>query len=211
MAEFLASMVEGETFACPSHKGRKAGNYSVVGASNHITWCGDMQGYYEVVATKAKGKAAKRKPTQIEDSALRGPASKASTVRRDRKQVEKPVARQSNTVRSAGRVRVTGGYVDPATITVSDWNLDKNGREIKGKALSNRVAKLVRDGKAVVVAKESKTPVREESKIPAKSELADIHTRLLVVEQAVKAFENVQQALGAFAAAQEDMIANPAS
>ena len=61
MAEFLATIVEGETFACPlpgkTHTGRKKGNFSANGASKHIGWCEGMQVAYNVApTTKAAAK-----------------------------------------------------------------------------------------------------------------------------------------------------------
>jgi hypothetical protein len=211
MSEFLGTIVASDKFACPTHVGRKAGNFSANGASNHITWCPDMQAAYAVAPVRrAKVKAAK--PTQLEDAALRGWAGKPRTQRRDAKQVESPVGQQDNTVRSKGRVRITGGYVDPATMPVG-WNVDKNGREIKGKALTNRVEKLVRDGAVAVTTKapastpapapvEVPTEVRNEGNTLAIVTLAG---RMDAVEATLEHYAPMMQAIEAYAAANEDM------
>jgi len=203
MEEFLGTIVASDKFACPTHVGRKAGNFSANGASNHITWCPDMQAAYAVAPT-AKAKVKKSKPTQLEDSALRGWAGKPRTQRRDARQVLDPVGQQDNTVRSKGRVRITGGYVDPATMP-ADWNVDRNGREIKGKALTNRVEKLVREGKAVVTVKApASTPAPAPAEVAAPTvTLAD---RVAKLEIEVENFAPVVQALQSYVAAHEDMI-----
>lgn len=212
MAEFIGTMLDGETFACPTHAGRKAGNFSANGTKNHITWCADMQAAYAVTPTKAT--ATKAKPTAEEDRALRGWASKPRTIRRDARQAEKPVGRQDNSVKSVGRVRVTGGYVDPATITVSDWNLDKNGNVLKGKALKNRVEKLLRNGDAVknVESKASTPePTSQDMHDVASAESVDnrfdeVIGRLNKVEAEIARFAPVVEALEGYVAAQDDMI-----
>ena len=212
MAEFLGTIIEGETFSCPlpgaTHTGRKKGNFSANGASKHIGWCTAMQVAYDVQG-KAPKAVKKAKPTQLEDAALRGWAGKPRTQRRDAKQVESPVGQQDNTVRSKGRVRITGGYVDPATMPAG-WNVDKNGREIKGRALQNRVEKLVRDGAVAVT---TKAPASTPAPAPAPVEalhgegaLDGIYTRLLVVENEIARFKPVVEALEGYVAAQEDMI-----
>ena len=213
MSEFLGTIVATDKFACPTHTGRKAGNFSANGASNHITWCPDMQAAYAVTPVRS-AKAVKAKPTQIEDSALRGWSSKPRTQRRDARQVLDPVGRQDDSVRSKGRVRITGGYVDPATMP-ADYNVDKNGREIKGRALQNRVEKLVRDGKAVVSTKApASTPAPAPAEVPTErpavgsitqSALYDVHQRLLALEVEVTRFAPVVASLEAYAAANEDM------
>ena len=216
MAEFLASIAEGETFACPApgktHTGRKKGNFSANGASKHIGWCTAMQGAYGVAPT-TKAKAKKAKPTQLEDAALRGWAGKPRTQRRDARQVEEPVGQQDNTVRSVGRVRITGGYVDPATMPAG-WNVDKNGREIKGKALTNRVEKLVRDGAVAVT-----TQAPASTPAPAPAEVATKHAAILedavtllearmgLVETTLERYAPMIEAIEAYAAANEDMHA----
>jgi len=211
MEEFLGTIVASDKFACPTHVGRKAGNFSANGASNHITWCPDMQAAYAVAPT-AKAKVKKSKPTQLEDSALRGWAGKPRTQRRDARQVLDPVWQQDNTVRSKGRVRITGGYVDPATMP-ADWNVDRNGREIKGKALTNRVEKLVRDGKAVVTVKApASTPAPAPAEVAAPTsqlvwdEMQVLAERVAKVEAEVTNFAPVVQALQSYVAAHEDMI-----
>ena len=204
MDEFIGTMLDSETFACPTHAGRKAGNFSANGTKNHITWCADMQAAYAVTPTKAT--ATKAKPTAEEDRALRGWASKPRTIRRDARQAEKPVGRQDNSVKSVGRVRVTGGYVDPATITVSDWNLDKNGNVLKGKALKNRVEKLLRNGDAVKsVESQASTPAPAE-KPEAHADMKAILRRLDKVEAEIARFAPVVEALEGYVAAQDDMI-----
>ena len=213
MSEFLGTIVASDKFACPTHAGRKAGNFSANGASNHITWCPDMQAAYAVTPVRS-AKAVKAKPTQIEDSALRGWSSKPRTQRRDARQVLDPVGRQDDSVRSKGRVRITGGYVDPATMP-ADYNVDKNGREIKGRALQNRVEKLVRDGKAVV---STKAPASTPAPAPVATEhpdragvldhaIQDIYTRLNTAEAEIARFAPVVASLEAYAAANEDMHA----
>ena len=216
MDEFLGSIESGEKFACPTHQGRRKGTFGVNGAKRHISWCTDMQTAYAVTsATKAP--KAKAKPSVYEDSAIRGWASKPRTVRRDARQVEKPVGRQDNSVRSVGRVRVTGGYVDPATISETGWDVDKNGNALKGKALTNRVEKLVRNGKAVVqVTPPTEAPAEVATERPAvgtitQDALYDVHKRLLALEVEVTNFAPVVQALQSYVDAHEDMIDNPAS
>ena len=216
MDEFLGSIESGEKFACPTHQGRRKGTFGVNGAKRHISWCTDMQTAYAVTsATKAP--KAKAKPSVYEDSAIRGWASKPRTVRRDARQVEKPVGRQDNSVRSVGRVRVTGGYVDPATISETGWDVDKNGNALKGKALKNRVEKLVRNGKAVVqVTPPTEAPAEVATERPAvgtitQDALYDVHKRLLALEVEVTNFSPVVQALQSYVDAHDDMIENPAS
>ena len=212
MAEFLATIVEGETFACPlpgkTHTGRKKGNFSANGASKHIGWCEGMQVAYNVApATKKAAAKPKAKPTQIEDSALRGYAGRPRTQRRDARQVENPVGQQDNTVRPVGKVRVTGGYVDPATMPAG-WDVDKNGRELKGFALTKRAEKLVRDGAVAVT---TKAPASTPAPAPAEAlhgegDLDGIYTRLLVIESEIARFKPVVEALEGYVAAQDDMI-----
>jgi len=205
MAEFLGTIVPSDTFKCPTHSGRKAGNFSATGASNHITWCTSMQSAYAVQG-KAPKAVKKAKPTQIEDSALRGWSSKPKTARRDAKQVEFPVGQQDNSVRSKGRVRITGGYVDPATMPPG-YDLDKNGRELKGRALQNRIKKLQRNAVA--------TPAATPAATAQIANVAEAHTLAIVtlagrmdkVEKAVANFAPVVEALQGYIAAQEDMIA----
>lgn len=213
MDEFLGSIESGEKFACPTHQGRRKGTFGVNGAKRHISWCVDMQTAYAVTkATKAP--KAKAKPSVYEDSAIRGWASKPRTVRRDARQVEKPVGRQDNSVRSVGRVRVTGGYVDPATISETGWDVDKNGNALKGKALKNRVEKLVRNGKAVV---QVTPPTEAPAEVPAPTsqlvwdEMQVLAERVAKVEAEVTNFAPVVQALQSYVDAHEDMIENPAS
>lgn len=215
MAEFLGTIVEGETFACPApgktHTGRKKGNFSANGASKHIGWCTAMQAAYGVAPT-TKAKAKKAKPTQLEDAALRGWAGKPRTQRRDARQVEEPVGQQDNTVRSVGRVRVTGGYVDPATMP-ADWNIDKNGREIKGRALKNRVEKLVRDGAvAVTTQAPASTPAPAPAEVATpwastEDAVASLEDRMSLVETTLERYAPMIEAIEAYAAAHEDMIA----
>ena len=197
MAEFLGTIVPTDVFACPTHSGRKAGNFSSTGASNHITWCIDMQSAYGVQG-KAPKAVVKAKPTQIEDSALRGWSSKPRTQRRDARQVESPVGQQDNTVRSKGRVRITGGYVDPATMPAG-YDLDKNGRELKGRALQNRIKKLQRNAVAAPVPTPAATEVHVEP--ITQSALYDVHKRLLALEVEVARFAPVVASLEAYAAA----------
>ena len=215
MSEFLGTIVASDKFACPTHVGRKAGNFSANGASNHITWCKDMQAAYAVQG-KAPKAVKKAKPTVLEDSALRGWAGKPRTQRRDARQVESPVGQQDNTVRSKGRVRITGGYVDPATMPAG-WNVDKNGREIKGKALTNRVEKLVRDGAVAVTTKApASTPAPAPAPVATEHPdragvldhaIQDIYTRLNKVEATLEHYSPMMQAIEAYAAANEDMHA----
>ena len=219
MDEFLGSIESGEKFACPTHQGRRKGTFGVNGAKRHISWCVDMQTAYAVTsATKAP--KAKAKPSVYEDSAIRGWASKPRTVRRDARQVEKPVGRQDNSVRSVGRVRVTGGYVDPATISETGWELDKNGNALKGKALKNRVEKLVRNGKAVVqvtppaqvdVAPAAQSVPEYQPSVPVEAPTSTLVERVARLEVEVEKFAPVVQALQSYVDAHEDMIDNPAS
>jgi hypothetical protein len=201
MSEFLGTIVASDKFACPTHTGRKAGNFSATGASNHITWCPDMQAAYAVTPVRS-AKAVKAKPTQLEDAALRGWASKPRTQRRDARQVLDPVGQQDNTVRSKGRVRITGGYVDPATMPAG-YDLDKNGRELKGRALQNRIKKLQRNAVAAPVPTPAATEVHVEP--ITQSALYDVHKRLLALEVEVARFAPVVASLEAYAAANEDM------
>tara|TARA_B100000700_G_scaffold74917_1_gene83763 strand:- start:656 stop:1255 length:600 start_codon:yes stop_codon:yes gene_type:complete len=199
MEEFLASITDGEKFACPTHQGRRKGTFGVNGAKRHITWCTAMQTAYAVASPTAPKAKAKAKPSVIEDSAIRGWASKPRTVRRDARQAEEPVAQQDNKVRSASRVRVTSGYVDPATVT----HVDKNGNPLKGQALKNRLAKIERDAKAP-------TPTAPAPTSEVHS-LADISQRVAKLEVEVANFQPVVQALQTYVAAHEDMIEDSAS
>lgn len=216
MAEFLATIVEGETFSCPlpgkTHTGRKKGNFSANGATKHIGWCEGMQVAYNVApATKKAAAKPKAKPTQLEDAALRGWAGRPRTQRRDARQVENPVGQQDNTVRPVGKVRVTGGYVDPATMPAG-WDVDKNGRELKGFALTKRVEKLIRDG-AVAVTTQAPASTPAPAQVEAlhgEGDLDGIYTRLLVIESEIARFKPVVEALEGYVAAQDDMI-EPAS
>ena len=207
MDEFLASVESGEKFACPTHQGRRKGTFGVNGAKRHISWCTAMQTAYAVTsATKAP--KAKAKPSVYEDSAIRGWASKPRTVRRDARQVEKPVGRQDDSVRSVGRVRVTGGYVDPATISETGWDVDKNGNALKGRALKNRIEKLVRNGSAVV---QVTPPTEAPAEVPVEAPTSTLEQRVDKLEFAVANFAPVVQALQSYVDAHEDMIDNPAS
>lgn len=202
MAEFLGTIVPTDVFACPTHSGRKAGNFSSTGASNHITWCIDMQSAYAVQG-KAPKAVKKAKPTQIEDSALRGWSSKPRTQRRDARQVLDPVGRQDDTVRSKGRVRITGGYVDPATMPAG-YDLDKNGRELKGRALQNRIKKLQRNAVATPAATPAATKQDSTANTMAIIALAG---RMDTVEATLADHAPMFAAVMAYAAANEDMHA----
>ena len=208
MYEFLASVESGEKFACPTHQGRRKGTFGVNGAKRHISWCTAMQTAYAVTSATKKAPKAKAKPSVYEDSAIRGWASKPRTVRRDARQVEKPVAQQDNSVRSVGRVRVTGGYVDPATISETGWDVDKNGNALKGRALKNRIEKLVRNGSAVV---QVTPPTEAPAEVPVEAPTSTLEQRVDKLEFAVANFAPVVQALQSYVDAHEDMIDNPAS
>jgi hypothetical protein len=88
------------------------------------------------------------------------------------------------------------------------WDVDKNGRELKGFALTKRVEKLVRDGAVAVT---TKAPASTPAPAPAEAlhgegALDGVYTRLLVIESEIARFKPVVEALEGYVAAQDDMI-----
>lgn len=197
VAQFLGTVEADELFICQKHEGKfsaKLNGKSVrafgsTGVEKHLRWCSSLREDYGIEPLKKATKksktsrtvrtSTKSKPTRIEDSAIRGPASKRSTIRRDSQQVERPVGEQSTTVRSRQRVRITSGYVDPATVPPEQL-VSKTGKELAGKALKLRLGKLAKQGLVTVEpfgspSKKSskKTPEETSKKSESLSETAD--------------------------------------
>ena len=186
-AKFVDSIEDGEKFYCPKDSSKHEGNfvatvdgetvkvYGSKGAATHGKWCQSFRLAYGIVPKERRQKkttkggsvrqAVTAKPSREEDRALRGSASKGSTIRRDSKQVERPVGEQKNGKQKF--IKVTGGYVDPATMP-PDSLVDKNGRDLFGKAKRLRINKLIREGSVQLAERKDSPKGKKAAKKAAK-------------------------------------------